>query len=311
MADYNRLGTSVSTYENILDALLSFLTAAGPGPAWVEDASYPNSANAGQLFIRNAGATTGYVAFEEVTVGGNAVLQAFWVPGAANGYGGGTGATAKYSEEGCGFFADFTRYDYVLDQYADEERSIAVLIGTLKTGLSATKELPETVYQTLYFGEYTPGDSTNDTYPLAVLGDYTYLLGANDIIDGYEGSFFPEAMAKATAAAGTKAKGFHRGGRPGASFEVLYDESFKPPLNSYGGEAFAYQQQVFLRWPGGEYAFSLTGMWLSSADVGLEQDVAIGGADYRSYPSLATVWGSEPQPNGPYSVYLIPKGTAI
>jgi hypothetical protein len=307
MADYSRIGTSVSSYEDILDELVSFLTATGPGAAWVEDASYPNSGHAGELFIATSGATTGYVYLKEETVDSNDVLQAYWVPSSANGYGGSSGPTNHKGAEGCGFFLDFTVYDYYLDVFSDEERCVAVVRGTKKVGdTPALVGSNDTHYQILYLGEYTPGDSTNDTYPMAVLGHYTYLLQANVAPDGYEADFFPEAMCRALSAAGTGVGQHRQGSSP---FSVLHGPGFDPPKNSYGSEALAFPQQVFVNFPGSEYAFTLTGMYVTTKDVGLEQDVSIGGADYRSYPTHANVYPLTD--GGQAACYLIPKGTDV
>lgn len=307
MADYSRLGQTMTSYEDILDEFVSFLTASGPGAAWVEDASFTNASNAGEFFIRNAGATAGYFYWKEETVGGNAVLQCYWVPAASNGYGGAAGPTNHKAEEGVAFYCDFTLYDYTLDLYADEERCIAVLKGTKKVGDTPSSiEYPNTYYQIVYFGEYVPGDSSNDTYPMATLGHMGYLLDANTQPDGYEWGFFPEAMCKSLSAAGSGI-GLHRNGFP--RFDVSRQPDFDPPKNSYGSEAFAFAQEVTIDYPGSEYAFTLTGMYVATKDVGLEQDVSIGGNDYRSYPTHSYV--IPVTPTGQAATYLIPKGTDV
>jgi len=305
MANYYRTGTAVTTYQEIINAMLSFLTAAAPGAAWVEDATYTAAGNPGELFLATSGGTTHYIYLFAETVSGNAVLQCYWLPGAANGYGGGTGPALHETEEGCAFYCDFGNYVYTLHMFADEDRSICALKGKRRAAAPSTLDEPYEYWQILYFGAYTPADSTNDTYPQLVAGSATYAFDANTPPTDYEGRFFPEALTKAVDASDT-VRGFHR---YDPDFEVLLGPDFVPPRNSYGSEVLAYLQQGFTRLPGLEYAWTFTGLYVTTQDVGYEQDVTIGGDDYYSVPTLghitADIDGNTP------AAYLIPKGTVV
>lgn len=303
MADYYRTGSVVTSRQDVIDEIFDFVTD-GAGAAWTEDATYTKAGNPGELFLETAGATPMHVYFNSISVAGFDVLQAYWVanPG---GFGGGTGPSAEFSCPGVCFYLDTTRYDYTLDLYADEERTIAVLNGIVKEGVILTTTQARTC-QVLYFGEYNPHcDAADDTYPLLVAGNCGTLLGLT-IPEGRESGFFPESLAKKIGPSNLVFTGVvERGWHP------KHDFDFVPPRNSRGSEVFALQQDVYVRAGGSEEALSLTGLLISHADVGWGQDVVIGAATYRSFQTIVNSIPNPDVPNSAGSVYLVPKGTNI
>jgi len=303
MADYYKAGAAITSLENIIDGIKAFVTAAAPGPAWVEDASYLNAAHPGEMFMANAGATTMYVYWKIETIGGDDVLRAYWSDG--TGYAGGAGPTTGYwSAPGAEFFINTTDYTYTLFLFADEERLIAVLKGTVKDGAVLEADEADVVYQTMYCGEYTSGDPTNDTYPLLIAGNGYYAHGRNTVPTTREYGWFPETMVK------TIGPSDHRLAARSdvADWQPQFDVDFIPPRNSRGSEAYAYQQACFVYHPGSEEFFALTGMFVTTVDVGLEEDVTIAAATYWSFPGLLNI---VPSAAGYGACYLVPKGTVV
>ena len=305
MADFHRLNIPVSSIQNIIDAIRSFLTAAGPGPGWVEDASYNSTVNLGELFLETtAGIDNLYVYFNGLnTVEGQAVLQCYWVPPASNGFGGGGGPQNAVSARGSFVYINSTTRSYTLDLFSDENRCVAVLKSApLSNGAGVVPD-EESDTQILYFGRMlSHAGGVNDTYPNLVAGNglYSVLPGPAD----REVGFFPESIAKQI---GPNNRDFGR--IIGNGWEVSNDHTFDPPRNSRGSEAFAYTQDIYVRYPGSEESFSLYQMVLSTQDIGLEQDVTISGTVHYSIPSLLNI--VRRIPGTAQSVYLVVKGTVI
>lgn len=297
MADYYRTGTAITSHQDMIDDILSFLISSGPGPGWVEDATFTAAGNAGELFLQSQGTISNFIYLATTTVLGESVLQCWRVPAAANGFGGAAGPLLHNMVVGAHLKLDTAAYDFVQHLFADEDRCIVVLVSTAKAGVAVPGV--ESYTEILYFGQYTPHAGTvDDPYPCIVAGNTSRMLLNTD-----EAGFFPESIVKTV---GPNDEIFAR--QVGDNWDPLHDRSFVPPRNSRGSEAFAYQQDIHIFAPGSEESFSLTGMVLSTKDHGLFQDVTIAAAPYYTVPSqFATdVNTTEYSP-----LYLIPKGTNI
>lgn len=317
MADYYRTGTTVTTVEDILDALVDFLTSSGPGPGWTEDASYLNSAHAGEMFIRTSGSTNMYLYFTASTVLSKTTLQGWWVPGTSNGYGGGTGPTNHITHQFCGVVLDNTNYVNTLHMFANEDRVVAILKSVLRPGIIVSNT-QDTVFQVIYAGGYTShADSADDTYPLLVASNgYSRLVEPSGA--QWNTGSFPDTVVKKIGPgnitmAANDFRTFSSGQRVDTQVvRKAKDIDFKVPRNSRGGEAFAYEQELYISFPGAEESLSMTGLYITTPDVGLEQDVTIGVNTYYSFPQLVNCAPAFEYPGGPMlygNIYLINKGT--
>lgn len=302
MADYSRTWTSVTSVTDIVEKIRDFLVAAPTGPGWTEDSTWTNASHSGELLIRNDGEIQGYF----YALASSSKVEFYWLPPTSNGYGSSSGPSNHYSESGIGFLLSTSTKNYSLYSFADADRAVFVLRGQLKPGQVGSFTSTTVDYQIVYMGGYTPGDVTNDDYPIVLLGNGGMLSSALDSVEnGLDWGFFPEAMIKALQPGDTIAHGLHRLGNP--RFAVTRQPSWKPVKNSYGSEAFGFQQGIEISWPGAEYAFTLSGMYLTHGDVGAWNEVSIGENSYISVPSNSFV-----QPLlGVPSMYLIPKGTVI
>ena len=172
MADFYRLNVAVTSRQDILTAIQSFITTAGPGPGWTVGAYIP----AGELFVENtagAGANV-YPYFVAPGAPAKTILAGLTTcDGVTSGFVAGTGPDStvlNISEDavyGLGLHFDDNAGGYmtgargVLHMFGDEDRFIACL----RYGQQAT-------YQTLYVGLYTPHcDPAHDTCPQIVLGN--------------------------------------------------------------------------------------------------------------------------------------------
>lgn len=298
MADYYRTGTAITSHQDMIDDILSFLISSGPGPGWVEDATYAAAANAGKLFLQSQGTINNFVYLATTTVSGESVLQGFRAPAAANGFGGGSGPLLHKMVFGAHLKLDTASYDFVQHLFADEDRCVVVLHATAKAGAAVSGQ--ESFTEILYLGQYTPHSGTvDDPYPCMVAGN-----AGRMITNGSELGFFPESIVKAV---GPNDEIFAK--QAGVNWAPLHDNAFVPPRNSRGSEAFAYQQDIHIFAPGAEESLSLTGMLLSTKDHGLFQDVTIAAAPYFSVPSQFAVDNNASNEYSP--LYLIPKGTNI
>jgi len=304
MADYSRTGTSVASLQDIIDTMVSFLTASGPGPTWVQDATFTAASNAGNLFLQTAGATTMYVSFKAITVDSEDILFCHWNPGTSNGYGGGAGPTAARTAFGSSFRMDPVNETYQLHLFADDERCVAVLEGTPKLGTVTAGIRPRSSAQILYFGEYTPhAGAADDPYPLIIAGNSRYFQA--DPVTGLQLGHWPETVFKT---AGPDDKFFDRD--EGMGWRKLYGPSFDPPRNSRGSEGFVYQQDIYLDGPGLEESLSLIGCLVGNKDHGIYQTITISANDYLTVPSILYVT-PEPGTDTSGHVYLFPIGVAI
>lgn len=307
MADYYRTGTAVTSLQDVIDEILAFTTAAAPGPGWAEDATYPAAANPGELFLETSGATAFYIYFNDITIGAVTVLQCYRVPGAANGFGGAAGPTNHFTAPGACVYLDTVNYTYVQHSFASEDRAIIAIKGTLLEAMGHDITLPAETYQLLYFGGYTPhAAAADDPYPNIVLSNGALAAGLapSSETEGY----FPLCLAKMIGWSGA-ADLYRFACYIGVGWNVLHGRTVVLPRNSRGTESFAYQQDVHVFYPGAEESFSLTGMYVSTKDHGLEQDVTIGIATYYSLPTLLTA--HEISPTTEPNVYLVPKGTVV
>ena len=301
MADYYRTGITVASHQDIINNILSFVTASAPGPAWTEDATFPAGSNPGKLFLKSSGTIPQYVYLSTTIVATKSVLQGWRVPSTANGFGGATGPLQHNMVFGAHFILDTTLYDYVQHLFADTDRCIAVLVAIPKAGVAVPSVESHT--QMMYFGQYTPHSGTiNDPYPCIVAGNSAFTISTPT--DGVEFGFFPESIVKTV---GPDNNPFGRQVNNG--WKVLHSHTFVPPRNSRGAEAFAYQQDIHIFAPGSEESLSLTGMVLSTKDHGMFKDVTIAAAPYFTVPSLLNHIPSVDQGYG--ALYLIPKGTLV
>jgi len=305
MADYSRIGTSVSTIQNVIDDILAFVQTTPTGPSWVEDATYTVSGNSGKMFLRTAGGTLAYVYFSTETVETQSVLQTWWVPSTSNGYGGGSGPSGHKTAPGAFLYLDTTKYDYTQTLFADSNRLIVVLKGVLKEGVVPDVTDEAVQYQVLYLGLYTPHcDASDDTYPLVIAGNAGSILLTMAAPPAEEG-FFPECLVKTVGpnnlllAIDSPAPGV---------WEPAMDADYEPVKNSRGSEAFAVRQGVRVRLAGAEESFSFIGLYLSTKDHGFDATVSISSADHRSFPALLRV---PDVATSSQAVLLAPVGTGI
>ncbi len=301
MSNSFRVNRTVTTLQTVINEILAMAIASGPGPAWVQDATFTAAGNPGNLFLRSSGSTQMFVFFKSVSYHSQTVLQCFWVPATANGFGGSAGPLLHQTAPGCFLYLK-TGYTHVLDLFFSEDRGVVVLRSTREAG-GIPESGPEVMYQTLYFGKYTShAASGDDTYPLVVTGNAMHAVDAPTA--GEEFGYFPESMVKRVGP-GNILLAQERG----VAWNVRLDHSFVPPRNSRGGEAFAYQQDVYVRVPGAEESFSLTDVALSTHDHGLLADITVSAATYYTIPSMLHGVSSEPGSYG--ALLIVPKGTVV
>lgn len=307
MANYFRTGTVVTSVQQIIDEILDVVTASGPGAGWVEDATFTAVGNPGKLFLSTSGGTTFYLYFQAATVASKNVLQAFWVPDSGNGFGGGTGPSDHFTSPGALItLQDTTKYETTMHVFNDEDRAVVVLHATLKSGAVPSAFGQDTnIFQILYFGGVAPhAAAVDDPYPLAILGNGGFF--PFPAIDDSEEGFFPLALLKRVGP-----NDLQFGNFSGAGWKPLHSKTFRPPRNSRGAEAFAFQQDVHVFAPGSEESFSLTGLFLSTPDHGVGVDVTIGLDTYFSVPSLVKLTPADIGGSTVGALYLIPKGLIV
>lgn len=305
MADYHRLNQAITSVQDAIDAIHSFLTTSGPGPAWTEDSTYPKASNAGELFLEtSAGSDNLYTYFNgNNTYNSETVLQCYWVPSSSNGWGGSSGPENIHSVKGAFLWVDGTNYTIQMDLFADENRCLVVLKSTPKISGSVIPGDQESIYQVLYFGAMNShAGSSDDPYPHVVMGNALYTV--DSLPEDQEVGFFPESLAKAIGPNDVR-----MGRVEGDGWNILHGPSYNPPRNSRGSEAFTYAQDVHIRFPGSEESFSLVGMSITTPDVGLWQDISIGGTTHYSIPSLLRAVGRVDSTIP--KAYLIVKGSSV
>jgi len=318
MADFNRLNLSVTSRQDVIDAIRAFLTVGMVGSTWTEDVSWAGVP--GRLFLENTnGSTVGYFYFHE-DVGSNLLLAGLVgcnAVGAGYGAAGGPLATALNITEGddygVGVFLDSTGAlmggEGTLHLFGNEDRLIACLRCNRQS-----------VYSLLFIGFYTPHcTALDDTCPMAAVSNSpgTYYLisetsgGVNSPaeppVEEWQHSF-PLGMLKYDAL-GARRYIRHELSRfnPEDGFLVIPSRRSRIPRNERAAafEIFAYDTYVGIAEKSKGESVTLDGVYRCSDGIDLETTVTIGANDYFSWPSAV-------QPDVNPRCYLLgPIGTAV
>lgn len=166
--DHNRLSINITSGEDILDAIQSFLTDVGWATPWEEDATFANGANPGHLFMRSAGGSKVYVYFHVVGdmvhagIVGTDAGAAGWAGAAAPTASANLNITDALAEGGVGLGWDASdEVDGKLHLVADEDRLVCLLQKSARD-----------IWNLLYIGFYHPlAAGATDPDPICVVGN--------------------------------------------------------------------------------------------------------------------------------------------
>lgn len=323
MADHSRLNAVVASPEDVLDQLQSFLTAAGPGPAWTEDGTFTNAANPGHLLVQSVGATPFFIYFKTVTISGVDAVQVTWWDG--TGWGGaGAPVVGTLASTANSLVIEIANgYNFLLSMFASDDRVIIALKAVQDpASLGGTPYNTALSTQVVYAGGYTPHcDAADDLYPMVVAANagvlvssvFTDLDSANfpageRIADP---GFFPSSIAKTWGAADDPA--VIATTLPLGAVALRLPSDAHVPLNNRGAEGFGFTQEVQCLFPGREESFTLVGVIVANAEFGYHKTVTFNAVNHYALPAFLRIMPELGRLGGTYpnKVLLVLQGTNV
>lgn len=310
MPDFYRMNVAVYDRQDVINALLSFLTA-GAGPNWTEDITWTAAGHPGELFLESTNAAAignpvaYYYFYQDPTspflLGGLVGCDAV-----AAGYGAGTGPATTA--------LNITENPYGLGLYFDDSGTLVGgegmlhMFGNEGRAIVCLRSNQHSMYTLLYIGAYTPhcaavddpcsivsignspgcyytieqlsGGSLSQTLPHVQEWQHAFPVGMLKYDDSQIDTLIPTFMRRY----------IQQGYQPSYGAEKITsnpDRRGYVPRNERAApiEVFAYEQYINLTEKSKGEGFTLDGLYRCSDGIDIEDTITIGVNTYFIWPS--------------------------